>query len=104
MIASIALFVSAVLLSSYTTGVTAHGVLQSVTIGGKVYPAWDPFVDPSVIKTCNAVRARLNRCVLDMQALCLLVSLVLFLTMAQVGQSDAKSHNQISDYQFVLSH
>ncbi|KAI0699254.1 glycosyl hydrolase family 61-domain-containing protein [Cytidiella melzeri] len=46
MIASTALFISTVLLSTFTSGVAAHGYLASVTIGGKSYTAWDPNVDP----------------------------------------------------------
>ena len=30
----------------FLDGVAGHGYVQEVTIGGKVYPGWDPNIDP----------------------------------------------------------
>ena len=30
----------------FIDGVQAHGYVANVTIGGKVYPGWDPNIDP----------------------------------------------------------
>ena len=32
----------------FLDGVAGHGYVQEVTIGGKVYPGWDPNIDPRV--------------------------------------------------------
>ena len=47
MIAPLSFFgFASVLCSFLISGVQGHGYVQSVTIGGKTYPGWDPNVDP----------------------------------------------------------